>query len=263
MACDLLTLLKDLGANWSQLLGPSLVGVYVTGSVCLDAFEARASDVDVLLVVEPGLQHSVFRTLAESALHFGHIIPAAGLECAAISRVAAGTPIPHFELCTSSGRDWNDEVEFDGDDLGLFIDISICHRNGITLAGPPQDQVFASANDNCIAEAITTGLNWHRGLILDEYHDPNGQNSVLNACRAWCWLETKELVSKSLGGDWALQNGGPESVILRALDKRKAVRSDPICSEEIDELLLRVLSRFDEAGFPLAGMKLEESAGPD
>lgn len=249
MTAHLLTQLTEMSAAWSQLLGDSFVGSYVTGSVCLDAFEPGTSDVDVLLVVDSKLQRSVAIALAESALSFGHTITSAGLECVVISRTAAGTPIPHFELCTSSGRGWKDEVEFDADDSGLFIDVSICQRNGITLAGPSQDLVFAAAKDCDIAEAITTGLNWHRGRILDEFHDPGGQNSVLNACRAWCWLETRELTSKNRGGAWALQHGGPESLIQRALDKRMTVRCDEICFDEIDEFLVFVLSRFNKAGF--------------
>lgn len=244
---DVLQELSNRAEMWHAILADNFIGAYVTGSVSLNAFETASSDIDLIVVVRNQSVREPLTAIAESAIEFGRTVPAAGLELVVVTAQAAKAPSPTFELAVSSGREWHDEIEFDGEDWSLLMDMTICFEHGIPLSGPPPLEVFSPASTDQLKRALTGGLQWHRRWILDTFHDPGGQNSVLNACRAWRWLATDELTSKVAGGEWAIEQGGPVELIQTAIELKRGRPAVPLDHNTIDTFLLGILEKFEAA----------------
>jgi streptomycin 3"-adenylyltransferase len=208
----------------------------------MEAFQADASDLDVIAIVQQPLDHAVSHELAEVVAVQGKGLPAAGLEFVVTTLTSAREPSGEFEVSVSSGANWPVEVDFDDSDDSLLIDLTICNQQGIVLHGPPPHEAMSQASAEQLTLALSSCIKWHRDHICDRFHDPGGQNSVLNACRAWRWAVDGVLGSKIEGGTWAIQNGADQHMVEAALDLRASRCAAEIDASTIDSFLLTVLS---------------------
>jgi predicted nucleotidyltransferase len=165
-----------------------LHAVYLIGSAASGGYEHGRSDVDVVAVTKRSLTHGERRTLAEAA---------ESLPCPARKLELVVYPLgsDRHEINLNTGE----KVSFDPAEDPAFwfvLDRVVAEQDAVVLWGPPWHEVFEPVPREAVLEALEQALAWQ------QQNDPVGRSSVLNACRAWMWLETGEWRSKPEAAAW-------------------------------------------------------------
>jgi hypothetical protein len=185
------------------VLGDQLVGLYLHGSVALDAFDPRHSDVDFLAATERELGREEVERLAALHIRLGERLDGSYLPLDVFRRFdPARVMHPHIE--SRGGR--------------LFVDHhggeTVIHRHvlrecGVVLHGPPPRELI----DPVTAADLRWGVrdilqNWWRPMLerpSDEFWEaPYRHYAVVTMCRVRFTLETAAVVSKPDAAQWAL-----------------------------------------------------------
>lgn len=228
--------------------GSQLVGVYLHGSAVLGGFDARRSDVDVLVVGDGPMtsaqQSAAAETLSEQRLP----CPGRGLELSVVTLQVAQHPVaePAFELHLTTAPE--DTRAIDGHQCGgdpdLVLHFAVCRKGG-RLIGPglPAAGVFGPVADDLVLAQLGTELRW------GAEHAP-GEYAVLNACRAWRFAVDGALVSKIDGGQWALgRTHGPDRELVEiALDKQRSIPAAELDRSAVRQFARQALSHLDLRG---------------
>jgi predicted nucleotidyltransferase len=173
----------------SRLAGAAeLHALYLVGSAASGDYEHGRSDVDVVAVTALPLTDAQKRSVAQAA---------ESLPCPARKLELVVYPLgsERHEINLNTG----DRVSFDPDEDPAFwfvLDRAIAERQAVPLLGPPWAEVFEAVPHDVVLGALEQALDWQ------ESQEPLGRSSVLNACRAWMWLETGEWGSKSEAAAW-------------------------------------------------------------
>ncbi|RKT88557.1 streptomycin 3-adenylyltransferase [Saccharopolyspora antimicrobica] len=236
----------NVASAMAATLGSRLVGVYLHGSAVLGGFDARRSDVDVLVVCE-GPMTAVEKSAAAERLSRERLpCPAHGLELSIVTFSAAQHPTarPAFELHVTTAPE--DTKYVDGHDRegdpDLLLHFAVCRSAGRLLGpGRPAPEVFATVAEDLILAQLARELRWSTG------HAP-GEYAVLNACRAWRFAVDGALVSKIDGGRWALDRvSGPDGELIRtALDRQRRLSAAELDPRAVQRFVDHALSRLTE-----------------
>ena len=189
-----------VAAGLTRVLGPALLGLYLHGSAAMGGWSAERSDVDLLGVVARPLSRRAKREIAARLNHPSLVCPApAGLELSLVTAAVAADPPrrPPFELHVNTGP--SPQTHLGGPaaaDPDLLIHFAVCRRAGVAVAGPDPVEVFAEPPRAWLLEQAAAELRW-------AVRQGNFAYRVLNACRAWRYLEDDVLGSKVDGGRWA------------------------------------------------------------
>lgn len=109
-------------------------------------------------------------------------------------------------------------------DEDLILYFEICRRHGETLLGPPPHDIFPPSRRSLLLHMCERELQW----IEDNFTRATFESSVLQACRAWCYLEEDMLCSKIAGGEWARDRlKGREKKMVEAARNLKLAVSTP------------------------------------
>lgn len=165
-----------------------LHAVYLLGSAAGGGYEQGRSDVDVVAVTARSLGEDEKRALAEAADSLP--CPARKLEL-----VVYSLGRDRHEINLNTGE----KVSFDPEEDPAFwfvLDRAIAEQHSLALLGPPWSDVFEPVAREAVLAALDEALDWQ------EREEPLGRSSVLNACRAWMWLESGEWGSKSEAAAW-------------------------------------------------------------
>ncbi len=112
---------------------------------------------------------------------------------------------------------------------------------GVTISGPPPSDVF-----------VTPTRFWILQYLTDELDDARRgpAYSVLNACRAWRFLETGDLVSKVAGANWAMARVDDGELIVRALEQQNGHAVAIVADEASRRFVSSVIARIAAADPP-------------
>ena len=189
-----------VAAGLTRVLGPALIGLYLHGSAAMGGWSAERSDVDLLGVVARPLDRRAKREISARLNHPSLVCPAAaGLELSLVTVAVAADPPrrPPFELHVNTGP--AAQTHLGGPaaaDPDLLLHFAVCRRAGVAVAGPDPVEVFAEPPRAWLLERAAAELRWAVRHGSFAYR-------VLNACRAWRYLEDDVLGSKLEGGRWA------------------------------------------------------------
>jgi predicted nucleotidyltransferase len=196
-------------------LSDGLTGVYLHGSLAMNCFNPDRSDLDILVVVQgrisPDKKMAIIKelmkiSLAPSPVEISFLIK---------DRLQVeNKAIPYDLHYSESWRKryvekitqpldliWRAESLMDVD---LCAHIRVINERGITLLGEDKDLAFPRI---CDEDYFTS--------ILCDFHDAvegyaeKPEYYILNSCRVLGFLESKEVMSKKEGGQWAI-NRVPE-----------------------------------------------------
>jgi len=192
----------QVAAVLARLLGNEVVGVYFVGSVALDGYIPGESDIDIAAVAVSALTANQRQQVAAAIIEMSAACPTRGLEFTLYRRDIAGSPAvgADFEVNANGGPRMPVAVHLDASaELGFWyvLDRAIAHRSGLAISGAPARSVFADAPRSTLLEAMYQSVSWHRA------HEKATVYSVLNACRAWRFVELDVLGSKLEGAEWA------------------------------------------------------------
>lgn len=208
----------DLDRRVRSVLGDRLTATYLHGSAALGGFVVGRSDVDVLMLVEADEAAAVGRDVLDQVVaeirETSESIPGRGIELSIVTTRSASRPAPPwpFLLHVATGPGEAKTVLGVGHpgDPDLLMHYAVCRTAGIAVTGPSPDELIGEIGRVQILEYLDAELVWAR-----QHADPT--YGVLNACRAWQYAVTGELVSKLDGAAWMVAVGGSDAVIAAAV----------------------------------------------
>ena len=209
-------------------LGSDLTGVYLFGSAALGDYRPHRSDLDVAVVAGCPLTAPVKARVVEVLDHRVLPCPARKLELVVYERgrLSRGDVSCELDLNTGAGgREWRTSS---AEAHWYVLDVAIGRERGVALSGPPPPSVFPDQPRERILAAVRASLDWHSDHAEDPVVDPG--DVVLNACRAWRWLEEGEWCPKGAAGRWAVARGAGE-VVTTALAHHAGEKSPPAPSD--------------------------------
>ena len=229
--------LHELSLKIRKTLGGQLIGLYQIGSACLGEYQKGKSDLDVVGVISNLLTDGDRNRLSRQLEHKSFACPAEGLDLYLFTKdqVAKVASEPHYEFGFTTGHNQTNGVWEKGQDAEMLIFFELCRKHGVVLFGVKPEALFAPVEKHKIVEAFLKIIRWHQTKILDPYHDPKGQNSVLNACRMLAFVKEDKWFSKSDGGKWFLSQEPNNELVKKALrirqrDEDVEMNEDKICS---------------------------------
>jgi hypothetical protein len=217
---DVNAILADLLTAVQSILGEQFIGLYLYGSLALDAFNPQRSDIDFVVVTADALTEEMVAMLA--AMHAqisasdsrwaieleGAYIPAAALRRYVRERDCH----PHID------RGHNERLEVKQLDSDWVIQRYVLREHGLTLAGPPICDLIDPISPDDLRQATLQILHdWWRPMLTDpKYLDSAGYRvyAVLTMCRMLYTLQLGGVVSKPAGVQWALEVVGSRFIPL-------------------------------------------------
>jgi hypothetical protein len=202
-----------------QIVEGDLIGVYLHGSLALGDFHLERSDIDLLAVTAREVPADIKATLCEALSPSSLPCPADGLEFSLVMRgsLRRRDTAPIFELHVATDTKAGTERCIDGTgrsgDTDLVMHYAVLRSRGVALLGPEPAEVFPEVRRELLLDALRGELDWAMSNASPSYQ-------VLNAARAWRFLEDNTICSKSEGGEWARARHDP-SVIDAALAHRR------------------------------------------
>ena len=224
----------------------NLFGIYQIGSGTFNDFLPGKSDLDIVVVIDQQVNEKALDELAKLLDHQNIPCPAEGLDIVIFRKnsILHLVEEPHCEFWFATGEKWEQEDWEGAENREMLIFIELCRRNGKTLFGSSPQTYFPKVKRKWLLRAFHEMLVWHKGKILDPFHDPLGQNSILNACRVLAYFRTEDLLSKTAGGKWYLENVEKDKLVQSALSVRVDDLEVKIEKEEIDALLTKVIKEL-------------------
>jgi hypothetical protein len=241
------TEITEFGDQVSRILAGTLdddlMGVYFVGSVALGGYVPAESDVDIAAVTASALGEALKRKVASAIVEVSKACPARGVEFTLYRGDVAGSlPVgADFEVNANGGPRMPTAVHLDATaEQGFWyvLDRAIAHRAGVVISGPPPSGVFADVPRRTLLHAMYLSMAWHR------VHEKATHYSVLNACRAWRFVDEDVLGSKLEGAAWARARVPDTSVIDAAVAMRRGEDAAGLDSSAVDDLLSEVLIRL-------------------
>jgi hypothetical protein len=238
---------RNVAAAAAAIFGSRLVGVYLHGSAVLGGFDARRSDVDVLVVCEGPMTAAQQSATAEALGEQRLPCPAHGLELSVVRFQVAQHPTaePAYELHLTTAPEDTKVVDGHnrGGDPDLVLHFAVCRVAGRLLgSGRQAAEVFAPVPDDLVIAQLASELRWGAQHAAGEY-------AVLNACRAWRFAVDGTLVSKIEGGQWALGHlfGADRELVKTALDRQRSVPATELEPGAVKRFVGRALARLSKA----------------
>jgi predicted nucleotidyltransferase len=202
---DIDPLLDELRARIRTVLGETLVGLYLYGSLVTGDFDHVHSDIDLLAVIDGNLDEEDFARL--DAMHTAFVtahpawydrveiaylahqaLKSFRTQVSPIAIISPGEPF-HFK---EAGKDW-------------LINWWVVRRQGVALYGPPAEDVIDPITDAEFQKTVREQVEEWREWI---YHLPRRKSqayAILTMCRALHAYVKSEQVSKRDAADWAAE----------------------------------------------------------
>jgi hypothetical protein len=232
---------RAVAERTAGILPGALVGTYLHGSAVLGGFDLARSDLDLLVVTTRTLHAPAKRQLAAALSPAALPCPAAGgLELSVVTRTTtlAPVPAPRFELhlATGGGVGVVDGRDHPGDP-DLLLHFAVCRDHGHPLAGPRPRRVYAAIPRLWLLAGLAGELAWAR-------HHAGFEYQVLNACRAWRFVDEGLLCSKLEGARWARTRLTDSAVVDLAIARRQGQGADAPDESAVAALIKHVLDRL-------------------
>ncbi|WP_324716570.1 aminoglycoside adenylyltransferase domain-containing protein [Carboxydochorda subterranea] len=192
----------------SGLSGPSLVGVYLHGSLAMGGFNPRASDLDLLVVTQSAPGVTFRRPLAAWLLeHSGnpHPFEIHVLTMGDLHPWRHPTPFAfHYsEAWRQPIRDALARLQdprelMPATDPDLAAHVTVLRARGVCLCGAPIAEVFPEVPPDDYRDAIFRDVGDAQVTVGE-----NPISTVLNLCRVARYLADGDIPSKAEAGAWA------------------------------------------------------------
>jgi hypothetical protein len=228
---------RGLDAALGEVLGDALIATYLHGSAVLGGFVHGRSDVDVMFIVDSSLDeevlHDAVRAVTSAAAH----CPGRGLELSVVTADSARQPAAPWPFLLHMTTEPGDEKVITGPERGgdpdLVMHYAVCRTAGLAVRGGPPEAFIGEVSRADVLTYLDGELAW-------AMHSQSEAYAVLNACRAWHYVMTGEIVSKIDGARFAIDRDGPEELIRSALARQLGDRPDRPPSMAADAFVTQV-----------------------
>lgn len=207
------------------LLKNNLLGIYLHGSMVLDAFDEKSSDIDVIVVIDNCLSVSEKIDIGKYLLSLNN------KPCPLDFEIITNDDfmVSHFyfsdywaskyELITTEGENEQNLLSAVFSDGDIIVDLKLVKQKGICLYGIPINELFPDISDEIYFNSITSKVD---DFYVESENDEQSSYLILTLCRILSFKKKGEIFSKRKAAEWAL-NELPSSfhpVILSALYKK-------------------------------------------
>lgn len=243
--------------EYRAILGGSLKGVYVHGSIAFGCFHPQRSDIDFLAVTDraptPEEKARMIRTLLRLAPH----APEKGIEMSVVDVADCRSfthPMPyHVHYSAAHHAAYLADMDaalarLQGTDPDLAAHITVTRHVGIALLGPEPREMFAPVPPVAYLDSIRADVE---NAVADVTENP--VYVLLNLCRVLAYIKDGSVLSKAQGGEWGLvrlpQNYRP--MLQQALD---AYRTDGAFAHDAGEMRAfaqYMLANINDPAYPL------------
>lgn len=200
-------LLNEVKDGYLSILQDNLVSIYIHGSLAMNCFNPKSSDIDFLVVISEKLDVPTKKKIIKLLLNLSESAPAKGLEMSIILQRDLDDfkhPTP-FELHYSNfhKEEYKKNPNYicgNDEDPDLAAHITGTINRGFCLHGEPIGKVFKSIPESYYIDSLIYDLEEvGKNIIKDPVYN------ILNLCRVLQYLEEKKVSSKTEGGQWALK----------------------------------------------------------
>jgi streptomycin 3"-adenylyltransferase len=222
-------LLDALVDRLAGLLGDSLVGIYLHGSMTMGCFNPESSDIDVLVVTSGDVSADTRHAIGAMLEEMSALAPPKGIELSMIDRSVLDPfvyPTPYLFHFSNTNR-----LDDGGLDTDLAAHATVTRARGECLAGAPIADVFGPVPSEQYYDSIAGDARACLA-VLDALPDgpvPTPVYEILNLCRVVAYRAEPGVLSKAEGGEWARPRVWPElaPIVQAALDEYARKGSAP------------------------------------
>ena len=217
---EILNQINNVIDIWKRHLGDNLTGVYLHGSIALNAFNPDSGDIDILVVVKDSVEVATKLEIAKDIIKIDR--SPCPLEMSAVKQIDAknwktpGNCVFHYsdfwtKKYLERFKNPNLEVyvadhEFSDADVTSYI--KLLKQCGIVLYGEEIQEVFADVSDEDFWLAISDDVDEYDFHAYDARYFAS---NVLILGRILSFKKEKGILSKYEGGLWMIKNV-PESL---------------------------------------------------
>ncbi len=215
LPADITGQISEVVEIWKKHMGDELVGIYLHGSVALNAFCPDSGDIDLLVVVRNAIATDKKLDIARDIiLTDGKPRP---LEMSAIRLEDARNWVNNGKCVFHYSDFWTDKylkrfldpkeevyvVDHEFPDADVTSYIRLIKEHGIVLYGRPTDEVFSDISDEDFWNAISSGIDDYR---FDHYNGRYLVSNILILGRILSFKAEKKILSKYEAGIWMISH---------------------------------------------------------
>ena len=212
---EILNQINSVVDIWKRHMGANLIGVYLHGSIALNAFNPDSGDIDLLVVVKDSIEISTKLEIARDIIAIDR--KPRPLEMSAVKQTDAinwktpGNCVFHYSDF------WTDKYleRFSNPDMEVYVAdhefpdadvtsyIKLLKQCGIRLYGKEIEEVFSDVSDEDFWLAISADIDEY------DFHAYNSRylaSNVLILGRILSFKIEKRILSKYEGGIWMIKN---------------------------------------------------------
>jgi Domain of unknown function (DUF4111)/Nucleotidyltransferase domain len=238
---------ETLAGSCAGVLGDTVAGVILHGSLTLDDYTPGRSDVDLLVVVDDPLTDVQLAALTEAVTQHQPQAPGR-VDLRVVTRQVAASPTlappmeVYIEIAPGVGSGSHVERRHPGE-RDLVVEFSMCRAHGRSLLGAAPAELIGEVPAAWVMAVSDAQLADWEAIGDDPQH---AELTVLTTCRVWRFAEEGRHCSKTAAGEWALRRDAMLQVVRDALQQRRDLthRIDPA---QIRPLLALVRARLAEA----------------
>lgn len=243
---DALWFAERMARACADLLGDTLVGAILHGSLVLGDYTPGRSDIDLLVIAERELSDGQIAALSDLAATERPHAPAR-VDLRVVTRTVAAdpTPAPPMELYIAVDPKEGVKVETrHPGERDLVIELSVCRAHGRSLIGPPASDLIGQVPDAWVDAVGDAQLADWQALPYEQYW---GALIALTACRVWRFAEERRHCSKADAATWALSRDPTLRAVRQAMHRRRVDAGAEIEEGPLRELLASVRARIPPA----------------
>lgn len=200
---------------WKKYVKDELVGVYLHGSIALNAFNPKSGDIDILFVVNKSLDIPTKLSIAKEIIEIDQ--KPCPLEMSAIllndakEWKASGNCVFHYsdfwtekyqeKLADKDAECYVVDNEFPDADVTGYI--KLIKQSGIVLYGKEISDVFGDISDDDFWAAISADID---DYDFHAYEPRYFASNILILGRILSFKKEKKILSKYEGGLWMIEN---------------------------------------------------------
>lgn len=233
-------LIKTLVDQAKTIFRGNLVGVYLHGSMAMNCFNPRKSDIDILIVVDDNITDHTKKEFMDGIMHLNEKAPEKGIEMSIVRKNVCQPfiyPTPYVLHFSNTHTNWYIKDPWDyikkmqGTDKDLAAHFVITQKYGIELYGEKKETVFGPVPRENYIDSICYDIeDAIDGIVSSPLY------FTLNLCRVLAFLKDDLYLSKADGAKWGISNLSREySLLLKKA--MESYQSDAPFVVEKDELI--------------------------
>ena len=224
-----------------DILQDNLVGIYLHGSAVMGCFNAKTSDIDLLVVINSDMSGEEKRRYMDMVVELNTFAPTKGIELSIVKKSVCKPfvyPTPfelHFSIAHLGWYKNNPHdyiLKMNGTDKDLAAHIMIIYHRGLCLYGEEIRTIFEDVGREVYFDSIWNDIEHAEKDIIE-----NPVYITLNLCRVLAYKQENLILSKQEGGKWGLKYvpARYSQLIQQALDEYASVGAMELDEKEAKE----------------------------